>query len=376
MRGTTSSDVDQVIALVNQGRDGVARCEPNRSVELPQFAFDCRMREDDSWAWIEVLKRNTRRSSSDRQRSSSRDAILESRWSSLEERRARTPALPSRHRRLRPRRSEPRSRRGQGRHRHARAQASARERAARRSLLRCRGYRRCFHTTDVVALRAPRGVGYRGGTIRDEQFLRHRCSTGAKKHHRAGSTTRIEASDGAGFGALLQPDTRQVAVGPTPLRGEAAWRRHHDVFVLRRRGSWRTLARHEWPHSAPGGWGFAPQPALQRPRPRRTSSARECRTAQPWRARLRSDGGAGSGARSWIGGPHAKLLEACRSRRSCLLRSARGARRRHTLPPAGTSRRHDSASSTSSVRSPRAQPGRREEGGASTHHPRRLNRTR
>ncbi|MBX3205734.1 MAG: hypothetical protein KF764_11745 [Labilithrix sp.] len=61
VRGTAPADVEEVIALVNRGADGVARCEPNRTATAPQFAFDCKLDDDDPWAWIEVLSRRSGR---------------------------------------------------------------------------------------------------------------------------------------------------------------------------------------------------------------------------------------------------------------------------------------------------------------------------
>lgn len=61
VRGTTTSDAEYVLALVNQGDDGIAHCDPDRSVMLPQYAFNCTMRDGDPWAWIEVATRSSGR---------------------------------------------------------------------------------------------------------------------------------------------------------------------------------------------------------------------------------------------------------------------------------------------------------------------------
>ena len=61
VRGTAGADVDYVIALVNQGKSGVAQCAPDRSVELPQYAFTCTLADGDPWTWIEVAARSSGR---------------------------------------------------------------------------------------------------------------------------------------------------------------------------------------------------------------------------------------------------------------------------------------------------------------------------
>lgn len=61
VRGTAAAGVEQVMALVNQGREGVARCEPNKTATPPQFAFDCELDDEDPWTWIEVLSRKSGR---------------------------------------------------------------------------------------------------------------------------------------------------------------------------------------------------------------------------------------------------------------------------------------------------------------------------
>ncbi len=57
VRGMTSPDAAEVLGLINQGRDGVARCEADLSVALPSYAFDCAMAEGDPWAWLEIATR-------------------------------------------------------------------------------------------------------------------------------------------------------------------------------------------------------------------------------------------------------------------------------------------------------------------------------
>lgn len=61
VRGTATSDVEHVMALVNQGRDGVAQCEPDRNVPLPDYTFTCTMADGDPWTWIEVGSRSSGR---------------------------------------------------------------------------------------------------------------------------------------------------------------------------------------------------------------------------------------------------------------------------------------------------------------------------
>lgn len=61
VRGTASSDVEHVMALVNQGKEGVAECEPDRSVLLPEYAFTCPMADGDPWTWVEVASRSSGR---------------------------------------------------------------------------------------------------------------------------------------------------------------------------------------------------------------------------------------------------------------------------------------------------------------------------
>jgi hypothetical protein len=61
VRGTAGADVDYVLALVNHGKGSVARCEPDRGVELPHYSFTCTLADGDPWTWIEVATRTSGR---------------------------------------------------------------------------------------------------------------------------------------------------------------------------------------------------------------------------------------------------------------------------------------------------------------------------
>jgi len=57
VRGTAPAGTETVLALVNQGGTGVARCEPDLATPLPLFAFHCSMADGDKTTWIEVATR-------------------------------------------------------------------------------------------------------------------------------------------------------------------------------------------------------------------------------------------------------------------------------------------------------------------------------
>ena len=61
VRGMASRETEQVIGLVNQGAYGVARCEPDASVPLPQYALTCTLLPEDKWSWVEVVTRSSGR---------------------------------------------------------------------------------------------------------------------------------------------------------------------------------------------------------------------------------------------------------------------------------------------------------------------------
>lgn len=54
VRGQVRTRADQVFAFVNQGVDGVARCEPDAATALPAFAFTCKAAPSDPSTWVEV----------------------------------------------------------------------------------------------------------------------------------------------------------------------------------------------------------------------------------------------------------------------------------------------------------------------------------
>jgi len=57
IRGELLRPAQGLEAQVNQGRLGVAACEPDPSVPLPRFALRCPVRDDDESAWITVSAR-------------------------------------------------------------------------------------------------------------------------------------------------------------------------------------------------------------------------------------------------------------------------------------------------------------------------------
>ncbi len=57
VRGTAPANSEMVLALVNQGDTGVARCEPDLAMPLPLFAFHCTIAPEDQTTWIEVATR-------------------------------------------------------------------------------------------------------------------------------------------------------------------------------------------------------------------------------------------------------------------------------------------------------------------------------
>ncbi len=57
IRGVVRADSEDAIAAVNQGRDGVAACDRDRSVALPEIAFSCPLAPSDAQAWIDVATR-------------------------------------------------------------------------------------------------------------------------------------------------------------------------------------------------------------------------------------------------------------------------------------------------------------------------------
>jgi len=61
IRGELLRPAQGLEAQVNQGRLGVARCEPDPSVLLPRFALRCPVRADDETAWITVSARSAGR---------------------------------------------------------------------------------------------------------------------------------------------------------------------------------------------------------------------------------------------------------------------------------------------------------------------------
>lgn len=214
VRGTASSDVEQVIALVNQGRDGVARCEPNPSVELPQFAFECRMRDDDSWAWIEVLKRSSGR------------ILLRPAALLLARRDPRHPVELARGTASANAGSSQADVVGsvlEGVNRiRTSAKLGALTLAPKQADVNARLAAHFFdaeatadaHTTDVVALGLLAGWDIEG-TIREGSFFGTMLS-GAKE---ASSWVDYALEHPMGRFTLLEPGARQIAIGPTPLEG-------------------------------------------------------------------------------------------------------------------------------------------------------------
>jgi hypothetical protein len=55
LRGSVGKDVAAVQGLANQGEFGVARCDLEPTVMLPKFEMTCTLAAGDSWAWVEVL---------------------------------------------------------------------------------------------------------------------------------------------------------------------------------------------------------------------------------------------------------------------------------------------------------------------------------
>jgi uncharacterized protein YkwD len=57
VRGTMHDNADMVLALVNRGPYGVAKCDADPSVTLPAYAFRCAMAPEDATAWVDVVAR-------------------------------------------------------------------------------------------------------------------------------------------------------------------------------------------------------------------------------------------------------------------------------------------------------------------------------
>ena len=55
IRGDVHGKYASLEALVNTGPSGFARCQPDRAVALPHFAFTCRLAEKDPYAWVTLL---------------------------------------------------------------------------------------------------------------------------------------------------------------------------------------------------------------------------------------------------------------------------------------------------------------------------------
>jgi hypothetical protein len=57
LQGEVLSSVEELFAQVNQGRYGVAGCEPDPSVQLPRFSLACPVDPNDESAWVSLLAR-------------------------------------------------------------------------------------------------------------------------------------------------------------------------------------------------------------------------------------------------------------------------------------------------------------------------------
>jgi hypothetical protein len=55
LRGTARGDYAQITALVNRGDFGVSRCQSDPAVRAPRFALTCELAPGDTWDWVEVL---------------------------------------------------------------------------------------------------------------------------------------------------------------------------------------------------------------------------------------------------------------------------------------------------------------------------------
>jgi hypothetical protein len=55
IQGVARAEYAQVVGLVNQGDYGVARCQRDARVSLPHFAFTCELATGDPFAWVEVV---------------------------------------------------------------------------------------------------------------------------------------------------------------------------------------------------------------------------------------------------------------------------------------------------------------------------------
>jgi hypothetical protein len=53
--GTLPASAKRVVTYINQGAFGVAECESDPSVALPDFRMTCPMAEGDAWSWVQVL---------------------------------------------------------------------------------------------------------------------------------------------------------------------------------------------------------------------------------------------------------------------------------------------------------------------------------
>jgi hypothetical protein len=53
--GTLPTSARRVVTYINQGAYGVAECDSDPSIALPEFRMTCAMAEGDPWAWVQVL---------------------------------------------------------------------------------------------------------------------------------------------------------------------------------------------------------------------------------------------------------------------------------------------------------------------------------
>jgi hypothetical protein len=57
LRGVAHRDVATITGLVNRGEFGVARCQENLRVVAPKFELTCELAPGDPWAWVEIAGR-------------------------------------------------------------------------------------------------------------------------------------------------------------------------------------------------------------------------------------------------------------------------------------------------------------------------------
>jgi hypothetical protein len=57
LRGAVRGDFAEIGAMINRGDVNVSRCEPDPAIQPPRFALTCELAPGDSFAWVEILGR-------------------------------------------------------------------------------------------------------------------------------------------------------------------------------------------------------------------------------------------------------------------------------------------------------------------------------